>query len=167
MILSCSKDSEDEPEEITYSNFKLEYTVNITQDLIDYANVSINYFDADGNKQEESVTSTQWTKSFNITRSPIKAGFSLNVERNSTPITKDSFDGMVRVSGEIKYKRNTTEESASVLSSSFGNSSAGIDQGKEETICSTIIERVNGHSQASQSSFSTKKGVIETVTIDF
>lgn len=166
VISSCKKNDDKSPEN-SFSDFKLAYSATITQDMIDYADVSFTYYDAEGNQQTETVTTTQWTKSISITKSPIKAGIKLNSKRNTAKITKDNFDTRCTISCNLLYKKNSTDQNPSaVCGKSFGSHTTGIKAGYEEQVVSTNLNLADGSSTAAQFSFS-KDSIGAASEVDF
>ena len=79
-FMSCGgSDDGDEPtpEVLKATCAKAEYVVNLSQNLLDAATVTIYYIDSNGQQAQENATSTIWTKAVSITSLPAKAGFSV------------------------------------------------------------------------------------------
>lgn len=75
-FVACGGD-DDEPEVRTATSATAEYVVNLSQDLLDAANVTIYYIDSNGQQAQEIVTSTTWTKTVRFASLPANAGFSV------------------------------------------------------------------------------------------
>jgi hypothetical protein len=80
-LSSCGSDDNDEPaptpETPKATSARAEYEVNLSQNLLDAATVTIYYIDSNGQQAQENATSTIWTKAVSITSLPAKAGFSV------------------------------------------------------------------------------------------
>ena len=80
-LSSCGSDDNDEPaptpETPKATSARAEYEVNLSQNLLDAAPVTIYYLDSNGQQAQENATSTIWTKTVSITSLPAKAGFSV------------------------------------------------------------------------------------------
>ena len=76
---SCGSDDDDEPtpEVMKATSAQAEYVVNLSQNLLDAATVTIYYMDATGQQAQENATSTTWTKTVTFAALPAKAGFSV------------------------------------------------------------------------------------------
>lgn len=82
-LISCGGD--DEPELLTAKSAKAQYVVNLSQDLLDAASVTIYYIGSDGKQAQETVTSTTWTKTVTFTTLPVQAGFSVQPTLKNEP----------------------------------------------------------------------------------
>ena len=79
-FMSCGgSDDGDEPtpEVLKATSAKAEYVVNLSQQLLDAATVTIYYIDANGQQAQETVTATTWTKTVSFAALPTQAGFSV------------------------------------------------------------------------------------------
>ena len=77
-LASCGGDDDnDEPEVLKATSARAEYVVNVSQDLLNVATVTIYYIDATGQQAQENVTSTTWTKTVSFAALPTNAGFSV------------------------------------------------------------------------------------------
>lgn len=79
-LASCGGDDDDdndEPEVQKATSARAEYVVNVSQDLLNVATVTIYYIDANGQQAQENVTSTTWTKNVSFAALPTNAGFSV------------------------------------------------------------------------------------------
>ncbi len=80
-LSSCGSDDNDEPaptpETPKATSARAEYEVNLSQNLLDAATVTIYYIDSNGQQAQENATSTTWMKAVSITSLPAKAGFSV------------------------------------------------------------------------------------------
>ena len=79
---SCS---DDEPEGLKAKSAKAEYKVQLSQDLLDAASVTIYYIDSNGEQAQETVTSGSWTKTVSFASLPTKAGFSVQPALKGEP----------------------------------------------------------------------------------
>ena len=96
-LVSCGSD--DEPEVKTPTSARAEYMVNLSQDLLDVATVTIYYIDSNGQQAQETVTSTPWTKIVSIATLPVPAvGFSVQPQLKGEP-SKDSY--IIEADGKI------------------------------------------------------------------
>jgi len=79
-FMSCGgSDDGDEPtpEVLKATSARAEYEVNLSQNLLDAATVTIYYIDSNGQQAQETATSTSWTKAVGFATLPAKAGFSV------------------------------------------------------------------------------------------
>ena len=79
-FMSCGGSDDNEeptPEVLKATSAKAEYVVNLSQELLDAATVTIYYIDASGQQAQETATSTSWTKAVGFATLPAKAGFSV------------------------------------------------------------------------------------------
>ena len=79
-FMSCGgSDDGDEPtpEVLKATSAKAGYVVNLSQQLLDAATVTIYYIDANGQQAQETVTATTWTKTVSFAALPTQAGFSV------------------------------------------------------------------------------------------
>ena len=83
-FIACSSD-DDSPEVMKATSAKVEYVVNLSQDLLDAATVTIYYIGSDGQQAQETVTSSPWTKTVIFTTLPAKAGFSVQPMLKGAP----------------------------------------------------------------------------------
>ncbi|MCR4920615.1 MAG: hypothetical protein K5945_02765 [Bacteroidaceae bacterium] len=86
-LTSCGDD--DEPEVMKATSAKAEYVVNLSQDLLDAANVIIYYMDSNGEQAQETVTTTTWTKSVSFAKLPAQAGFSVQPTLKGEPTQEE------------------------------------------------------------------------------
>ena len=119
-LSSCGSDDNDEPaptpETPKATSARAEYEVNLSQNLLDAATVTIYYIDSNGQQAQENATSTTWTKAVNITSLPAKAGFSVQPLLKGEPTQEEytiEADGKMTVT-VLDQKGNT-----------FGNPYAG------------------------------------------
>jgi len=79
-LASCGGSDDNEeptPEVLKATSAKAEYVVNLSQELLDAATVTIYYIDANGQQAQETVTATTWTKTVSFAALPTQAGFSV------------------------------------------------------------------------------------------
>ena len=94
--LSACGDSDDDstptptPEISKATSATAEYVVNLSQDLLDVATVTIYYIDANGQQAQESATSTTWKKTVSFAELPTHAGFSVQPRLKGEP-TQDKY----------------------------------------------------------------------------
>ena len=86
---SLSSCGDDEPEMMKPTSAKAEYVVNLSQDLLDAATITIYYIDSNGEQAQETVTATTWTKSVNFATLPIQAGFSVQPTLKGEPTQEE------------------------------------------------------------------------------
>ena len=89
-LASCSSDKDEEPEVQKVSGAKADYVVNLSQDLLKAATVTVYYIESNGRQAQEEVTSTTWTKSVRFSTLPTNAGFSVQPRLNGAP-TQDAY----------------------------------------------------------------------------
>lgn len=87
-ITACSS-NDDEPEIMKPTGAKVEYVVNLSQDLLNAATVTIYYINANGQQAQETVTSSPWTKTVNFTSLPAQAGFSVQPRLKAEPLQEE------------------------------------------------------------------------------
>ena len=85
-LTSCG---DDEPEVMKATSAKAEYTVNLSQDLLNAATVTIYYIDSNGEQAQETATSTSWTKTVNFATLPAQAGFSVQPTIKGEPTQEE------------------------------------------------------------------------------
>jgi hypothetical protein len=83
-LTACSSD-DDEPEIKKATSAKVEYVVNLSQDLLDASTVIVYYIGSDGQQAQETVTTSPWTKTVIFTTLPVKAGFSVQPMLKGNP----------------------------------------------------------------------------------
>ena len=82
-LAACGGSDDDEnttpptPEVKKASSAQAEYVVNLSQDLLSAATVTIYYIGTDGKQAQETATSAQWTKTVSFATLPTNAGFSV------------------------------------------------------------------------------------------
>ena len=79
-FMSCGgSDDGDEPtpEVLKATSAQAEYVVNLSQNLLDAATVTIYFIDGNGQQAQETVTTTTWTKTVSFAALPTQAGFSV------------------------------------------------------------------------------------------
>ncbi len=86
-LISCGGD--DEPELLTAKSAKAQYVVNLSQDLLDAATVTIYYIDSNGQQAQETVNSTTWTKTVSFSTLPARAGFSVQPALKGEPTSEE------------------------------------------------------------------------------
>ena len=118
-IVSCgSNDDNDEPtpEVRTATSATAEYVVNLSQDLLNAATVTIYYINANGQQVPEIATTTPWTKTVTFATLPAKVGFCVQPRLKGDPSQEEytiEADGKMTVT-VLDQKGNT-----------FGNPYAG------------------------------------------
>ena len=75
LTVSCRNDNEEEPSAVP-AGLKVDYVANVSQQLLDVANVTVRFIGANGQVASEQMSSTTWTKSVTIAL-PAKAGLSI------------------------------------------------------------------------------------------
>ena len=91
-FMSCGgSDDGDEPtpEVLKATSAKAEYVVNLSQQLLDAATVTIYYIDANGQQAQETVTSATWTKTVSFAALPTNAGFSVQPRLKGEPTQEE------------------------------------------------------------------------------
>ena len=94
-FVSCGSSSDDEdnpeptPEVMKAASAKAEYVVNLSQDLLSTAAVTIYYIDSNGQQAQETATSTPWTKTVTFSTLPAKAGFSVQPLLKGNPTLEE------------------------------------------------------------------------------
>ena len=102
-FMSCGgSDDGDEPtpEVLKATSAKAEYVVNLSQELLDAATVTIYYIDASGQQVQETATSTSWKKAVGFATLPAQAGFSVQPRLKGEPSREEYIieaDGMMAV----------------------------------------------------------------------
>ncbi len=86
LALSClSSCGKDEPEVLKATGAKAEYVVNLSQDLLNAATITIYYIDGNGEQAQEVVTTSPWKKSVAFAKLPTQAGFSVQPTLKGEP----------------------------------------------------------------------------------
>jgi len=102
-FMSCGgSDDGDEPtpEVLKATSARAEYVVNLSQELLDAATVTIYYIDASGQQAQETATSTSWKKAVGFATLPAQAGFSVQPRLKGEPSQEEYIieaDGMMTV----------------------------------------------------------------------
>ena len=87
-LASCGGSDDNEeptPEVLKATSAKAEYVVNLSQELLDAATVTIYYIDANGQQAQETVTATTWTKTVSFAALPTQVGFSVQPRLKGDP----------------------------------------------------------------------------------
>ena len=84
-FVSCGGDDNDEPEVLKATSAQAEYVVNLSQDLLNAATVTIYYIGSDGQQAQETATTTTWTKTVTFATLPTQAGFSVQPRLKGEP----------------------------------------------------------------------------------
>ncbi len=141
LLAACGNDDEPKPSQKQQpTSVKAAYQVNVSQDMLEAATVTVYYIDADGSQAHEDITTTSWTKTVTIGNLPTKAGVSVYPTINSEPV-KDSY------SIEISGKMNLTilDKNGSSIGQTIGGqgfSLQGIVDGEQ---IERYIARIGGH----------------------
>ena len=105
-----------EPEVMKAASAKAEYVVNLSQNLLDAATVTIYFIDGNGQQAQETASATTWTKTVTFATLPTQAGFSVQPRLKGEPSQEEytiEADGKMTVT-VLDQKGNT-----------FGNPYAG------------------------------------------
>jgi hypothetical protein len=86
---SCSSD--DEPEVPKAASAKVEYVLNLSQDLLSACTVTVYYIDSDGQQVQETVMSSPWAKTVTFATLPANAGFSVQPMLKGEP-SQEEYD---------------------------------------------------------------------------
>ncbi len=89
LLGSLSSCGSDEPEESIVTSAKAEYVVNLSQNLLDAATVTVYYIDANGQQAQENAISTTWTKTVSYSTLPTNAGFSVQSTLKGEPTMEE------------------------------------------------------------------------------
>lgn len=107
-FVSCSSDDNGDNGGATPGKTSIpvvQYAVSTTNDLLSVADVVITYWNADGQEVNDTLTSTEWEKSFNLTKSQ-KVGYSVNVTAKSNLnelLTKETYSlGVINLYLSVK-----------------------------------------------------------------
>ena len=98
-LTACSS-SDDEPETKKASSARTEYTISVSQDLLNAATVMIYYINDKGAKTQETMTQTTWKKTVNTTTLPTKVGFYVHPQLKGEP-TGEEYD--IDVTGQMTF----------------------------------------------------------------
>ena len=93
-LASCGSDN-DKKDEPTPSSKSAAYnfTVNISQDLLDISEVTVVYKDGDGKTVREAAKSTKFTKTVNINKFPAVVGTKCEFKlKDGVQLTKEKYD---------------------------------------------------------------------------
>lgn len=94
LFTACSDDDDNStvtPEKGTFKNATLTLSYEVTQDLLDIANIEITYMDETGKIATEPMSSTKWSKAITSTILPFSAGYKVNITRNSAELSKETY----------------------------------------------------------------------------
>ena len=106
LLGSLSSCGSDEPEELIVTSAKAEYVVNLSQNLLDAATVTVYYIDANGQPAQENATSAIWTKTVNYSTLPTDAGFNVQSTLKGEPTMEEYLveaDGQMTVTVLDQY----------------------------------------------------------------
>lgn len=84
-LTSCSSSDDDKPETPKATSATAEYVVNLSQDLLDAAAITIYYIDSNGLQAQETATSGKWTKTVSFDILPTQAGFCVQPRLKGEP----------------------------------------------------------------------------------
>jgi len=101
-LVSCGSDDDHptpEPEAKKASSTRAEYSVSVSQDLLNAATVTVYFIDANGRQAQEALTQTTWTKTVGLASLPTQAGFIVVPQLKGAP-TADEYD--IEVVGQMK-----------------------------------------------------------------
>ena len=91
-LASCGGDDDNEipeAEVMKTTSATAEYVVNLSQNLLDAAAVTVYYIDASGQQAQETVSSSPWKKTVSFTTLPAKAGFSVQPQLKVEPTQEE------------------------------------------------------------------------------
>ena len=88
LFTSCEKGESDKPtaKDTTPSHVVMDYALSVTDDIFNACTLTVEYYDADGTKKTETMTSKEWTKFVKPTKLPATMGASLFIK------LKEGFD---------------------------------------------------------------------------
>ena len=75
-LAACSKDNEDSKPSTQASSVRVSYYANVSEELLDVANVTVRFIGDNGQVASEQMSETTWTKTVTIAL-PAKAGLSI------------------------------------------------------------------------------------------
>jgi len=111
---ACGDDNNDEPEVKKATSARAEYTVNVSNDLLEAATVTVYYIDSNGQQAQENITSTTWTKAVVYAALPATAGFSVQPRLKGEP-TRESYT--IEASGQMTL--TVLDQKGATLSNPF------------------------------------------------
>ena len=98
-LAACSKDNNDTNDSKSPTSLKVDYVANVSQQLLDVANVTVRYIGANGQVASEQMSSTTWTKSVTIPL-PAKAGLSIQPTLKGA-VSEGEY--LIAASGQMTY----------------------------------------------------------------
>lgn len=91
-LTSCSKGSSDDTPKVSFSSLAVKYTVTVGGDFLKIFDVTIQYKDASGKVQSETMTTDTYTKSLTVKSLPYTSGIKATVK------LKDNLDTTAKYS---------------------------------------------------------------------
>lgn len=100
-LVSCGSDDDATPmpESKKASATRAEYTVSVSQDLLNAATVTVYFIDANGQQAQATLTQTTWSKSVSLSALPTQAGFIVVPQLKGAP-TAEEYN--IEVIGQMK-----------------------------------------------------------------
>lgn len=83
-LASCGSSGSDDPTPAVKkaTSVRADYSVTVSQDLLNTATVTVYYIDATGQQAQENIAQTTWSKSVTLAKLPAQAGFSVQPRLN-------------------------------------------------------------------------------------
>lgn len=120
--VSCGGSGNDDPiEDDKPTSAKVEFSIEISEDLLSVANVVISYADANNSAQSVTMTETTWDGSVTKTTFPCEfSGFTVNYSlKDGVELTKDRYT-IARTIQEIIYVDGDKKRSGGIPKASQG-----------------------------------------------
>lgn len=103
-LSACSSDNDDKTETPQEQAVKMFYVVEVSDDVLNVADVEVNYVDEKGAKQKEVMTSTKWIKALDTKTLPLTEGLWAKITPKSAVASGDYQLKVITVAGyEVKW----------------------------------------------------------------
>lgn len=126
-FISCSSDDEEKETEVKERS-QFQYTFTINSDILEIADVTINYIDTDNEEHSEAMTSTTWTKTLTADKFDVAAGAVITIKKKSDiELSKESYDLDYSIGCNISSTKNEGIVDYKQLSTTLGLSGVSKD----------------------------------------
>lgn len=89
---ACNSDTDNDDGDDANLKLTLAYKYEVSQDVLDLYDVKITYLLPDGTTKSETMSSTEWNKSSELTTYPVNCGFKVTFTRNGKAMSKEKYD---------------------------------------------------------------------------
>lgn len=155
---SCSSD--DEPEVPKAASAKVEYVLNLSQDLLSACTVTVYYIDSDGQQVQETVMSSPWTKTVTFATLPANAGFSVQPMLKGEP-SQEEYD----IEADGKMTVTMLDQKGNAIGIPFVGSTQAVKGQLGPDYLGQYLTRVSGRIQ--QAKTIAAEGAVTDTAIDW